>query len=115
MENYAQSSPPDLDTLANLPLNPVALVPQAGQSGWTFKPLSLINRYGDNPTAYHQIVTMSCALEDQGVVLGTGYQRLTVPGDGHAFAYWGAWDHLTPDHSQPVGKDVIAFLNAHLK
>ena len=115
MENYAQSTPPNLDTLANLPLNPLVLVRQAGQEGWPFKPLYLINSYGDNPTAYHQIVTMSCALEDQGLVLGTGYQRLTIPGGAHAFAYWGASDHLSDDPSQTVGKDVIAFLDAHLK
>ena len=113
MENYAQTR--DFSTLANLPLNPVFLVSQTGGSGWGFKPLFLINSYGDNPTAYHQIVTMSCALEDQGLVLGTGYQRLTIPGGAHAFAYWGASDHLSDDPSQTVGKDVIAFLDAHLK
>src|SRR5437867_7870678 len=110
MENYAQTR--DLDTLANLPLNPVALVRQAGQEGWEFKPLFLINSYHDSPTAYHQIVAMSCALEDQGLVLGTDYQRLTKPGDGHAFAYWGAADPAT---DKTVGDYVIEFLDAHLK
>ena len=112
MENYAQSFPADLDTLANLPLNPVALVRQAGHDGWAFKPMFLINSYYDSPTAYHQIVTMSCELEGQGVLLGTGYQRLTIPGDEHAFGYWGAQD---PDTDKTVGQEVIDFLDAHLK
>ena len=114
MENYAQSFPADVDTLANLPLNPVVLVRQGGGPSWPFKPLFLINSYYDSPTAYHQIVTMSCELEAKGLVLGTDYQRLTVPGDGHAFAYWGSWDHESDPH-KTVGEDVIAFLDAHLK
>ena len=114
MENYAQSFPADLDTLANLPLNPVVLVRQGGGPSWPFKPLFLTNSYYDSPTPYHQIVTMSCELEAKGLVLGTDYQRLTIPGDGHAFAYWGSWDHESDPH-KTVGEDVIAFLDAHLK
>jgi hypothetical protein len=113
MENYAQSVPADLDTLANLPLNPVVLVHQTTVEGWGFKPLFLINSYYDSPTAYHQIVTMSCKLEGEGVLLGTGYQRTTVDGDGHAFANWGAVDPDNPDET--VGEEVIDFLDAHLK
>ena len=83
MENYAQTR--DLGTLATLPLNPVVLVSKAGQLGWGFKPLFLINSQYDNPTAFHQIVTMSCALEDQGLVLDTDYKRLTIPNGLHSF------------------------------
>jgi hypothetical protein len=93
--------------------NPNEKAPRhTGQSGWGFKPLYLINSYNDSPTAYHQIVTMSCALEGQGLVLGTDYQRLTKPGDGHAFAYWGAQDPAT---GETIGQYVIEFLNAHLQ
>jgi hypothetical protein len=83
-----------------------------GQSGWGFKPLYLINSYLDDPTAYHQIVTMSCELEAQGLVLDTDYKRLTKPGDGHAFAYWGAQDPAT---GETIGQYVIEFLDAHLQ
>jgi pimeloyl-ACP methyl ester carboxylesterase len=112
MQNYAQSTPANLNTLANLPLNPVVLVRQAGREGWGFKPLYLINSFYDSPTVYHQIVTMSCELEAQGLVLDTDYKRLTKPGDGHAFAYWGAQDPAT---GETVGQYVIDFLDAHLK
>ncbi len=113
MENYAQTR--DLGTLATLPLNPVVLVSKAGQLGWGFKPLFLINSQYDNPTAFHQIVTMSCALEDQGLVLDTDYKRLTIPNGLHSFGYWGAWDHESDHPKKTVGEDVIAFLDAHLK
>ena len=49
MENYAQSVPADLDTLANLPLNPLTLVRHTTVEGWGFKPLFVINSYYDSP------------------------------------------------------------------
>ena len=113
LENYAQTR--DLSTLASLPLNPVALVSKVGQSDLGFKPLFLINSYYDSPTAYHQIVTMSCALEAQGLMLGTDYQRLTIPNGVHSFGYWGAWDRESKNPEKTVGEDVIAFLDEHLK
>ena len=96
--NYAQTL--DLNTLASLPLNPVGLVSQTGASGWGFKPLFLINSWCDNPTAYHQIVTMTCALEGQA---DTDYQILTVPNAKHAFGYWNG-----------VRLNVLAFLEDKL-
>jgi acetyl esterase/lipase len=110
LQNYAQTLDPDI--LANLPLNPVVLVAEAGpqKQDWGFKPLFLVNSYCDEPTAYHQIVTMSCALEDQGIVVAppsdwpSDYQRLTISSDKHAFHYW-----------DEVKQDVIDFLDAHLK
>ena len=60
MNNYAQSL--DLDVLAGLPLNPVHLVPGTIASGRGFKPIYMFNSIGDNPTAYHQLVTMVCLL-----------------------------------------------------
>jgi acetyl esterase/lipase len=118
MENYAQDQldPPDnhldLNTLATLALNPVVLVREAGQDDWGFKPLFLINSEEDTPTAYHQIVTMSCELEAQGLVQGTDFRTFTKQGMGHGFAYWGSQDTTT---GQTIGQDVIDFLDAHLK
>jgi pimeloyl-ACP methyl ester carboxylesterase len=102
LENYAQTL--DLNTLANLPLNPVVLLSEAHQQHWGFKHLFLINSYCDAPTAYHQIVKMSCALEAKGLVLDVDYKRLTIPGPAHAFGYW-----------DTVKDEVIAFLNCELK
>ena len=111
LENYAQTRV--LNTLATLPLNPVTLVASAKAAGW--RPLYMINSYGDHPTAYHQIVTMSCTLAANGLVLDTDYQRLTIPGTQHSFHYWNSWDHVHSDHSITVGRDVVAFLDAHPK
>ena len=75
----------------------------------------MINSYGDNPTAYHQLVTMVCLLQSYSSLhLGTDYQYLTIPESMHSFHYWGGWD------GQPcigpcstVAHDVIAFLKVH--
>lgn len=61
MHNYAQTL--DRGTLAGLQLNPVNLVPGAISSTRGFIPIYMINSYGDNPTAYHQLVGMVCLLE----------------------------------------------------
>lgn len=107
MNNYAQTL--SLSTLAGLPLNPVNLVAGAVTKGW--KPIYMINSYGDNPTAYHQLVRMICLLQGYSSLhLGTEYQYLTIPGSQHSFHYWGSLDHLNPQHL--VGQDVIAFLKA---
>ena len=108
LHNYAQTL--DLSMLAGLQLNPVNLV--AGAIG-RFKPIYMINSYGNNPTAYHQLVTMVCLLQNSGLTLGTDYQYLTIPGSMHAFHYWGSWDHLPPNPPHTVGDDVIQFLKAH--
>ncbi len=106
MHNYAQTL--DLTTLQSLPLNPVNLVPGAIAHG--FKPIYMINSYYDHPSAYHQLVTMVCLLQNSGLTLGTDYQYLTIPGDLHSFHYWGSWDHLPGDPQHTVADDVIAFL-----
>lgn len=105
MDNYAQvPNPISVSTLANLPLNPVNLIAGAITHGW--KPIYMFNSYGDNPTAYHQLVTMVCRLQSSGLTLGTDYKYLTIPGSQHAFQYW---DHLlSTDHT--VGDEVIDFL-----
>jgi acetyl esterase/lipase len=110
LNNYAQvPNPIDVSTAASLPLNPVNLVPGAIAHG--FKPIYMINSYGDNPTAYHQLVGMVCLLRSASLSPITDYQYLTIPGDLHSFHYWGAWDHGPTDKT--VGDDVIAFLKAH--
>jgi pimeloyl-ACP methyl ester carboxylesterase len=106
MNNYAQTL--DKTTLKNLPLNPVNLVSGAIAHG--FKPIYMINSYYDHPTAYHQLVTMLCLLQDSGLTEGTDYQYLTIPGDEHSFHYWDSSDHGPTDST--VGDDVIAFLKA---
>ena len=106
MHNYAQTI--DLTTLAGLALNPVNLVPGAIARG--FKPIYMINSRYDNPSAYHQLVTMVCLLQNSGLTRGTDYDYLTIPGDLHSFQYWDSWDHLPGDPPHTVGDDVIAFL-----
>ena len=71
----------------------------------------MINSYGDHPTAYHQLVTMVCALRN-AVVPETSYQTLTIEGSEHSFGYWGSQGSAA---DKTVGDDVIAFLDAHLK
>jgi hypothetical protein len=112
LHNYAQTL--TLSTLASLQLNPVNLVPGAIAHGW--KPIYMFNSYHDHPTAYHQLVRMVCLLESKGLTLGTDYQYLTVPGNNHAFEYWGGWDHISTSPRHSVQDDVIAFLKtqAHL-
>jgi len=108
VNNYAQTL--DLTTLAGLPLNPVNLVPGAIAHG--FKPIYMINSYGDHPSAYHQLVTMVCLLQNSGRTRGIDYDYLTIPGSLHSFHYWGSWDHISdPPHT--VGDDVIGFLKIH--
>ncbi len=104
MNNYAQTLV--RSELANLPLNPVNLVPAAASYG--FKPIFMINSYYDNPTAYHQLVRMICVLEDNDLTLGTDYKYLTIPGTDHAFQYWNNSDELDPPHT--VKRDVINYL-----
>jgi hypothetical protein len=116
MRNYAQvQNPIDVSTLANLLLNPVNLVPGAIAHG--FKPIYMINSYHDHPTAYHQLVTMVCLLQNSGLSEGTDYRYLTIPGSFHSFHYWGSMDHTgnTCNGSDPctVGDDVIGFLLSH--
>ena len=94
-------------------MNPVNLVPGAIAHGW--KPIYMINSYGDNPIAYHQLVSMVCHLIGANLNPITQYQYLTIPGSLHSFHYWGTWDGLacTADGAcNTVGDDVIAFLKA---
>jgi hypothetical protein len=108
LHDYAQTL--DLATLQSLPLNPVNLVPGAIAHG--FKPIYMINSYHDTPTAYHQLVTMICLLQNSGLTLGADYRYLTIPGsDGHlhSFQYWNTWDHISDPHLT-VRDDVISFL-----
>ena len=112
MRNYAQTLV--LSTLAGLPLNPVNLVPGAIAHG--FKPIYMINSYGEHPTAYHQLVTMVCLLQNSGLTRGIDYDYLTIPGSPghlHSFQYWGSWDHISDDPPHTVGDDVIGFLKIH--
>lgn len=95
MHNYAQTL--SLSTLANLPLNPVNLI--AGAVALGFKPIYMINSYGDNPTAYHQLVTMVCRLQSAGATFGTDYQYLTIPGTMHALPVLG---FVGPSSGQPT-------------
>ena len=106
MHNYAQSL--SLSTLAGLTQNPVNLV--AGAISHGFKPIYMFNSIGDNPTAYHQLVTMVCLLQNNGRTLGTDYQYITIPGSLHSFLYWGSWDHRPTPTQFTVGDDVIASL-----
>ena len=67
MHNYAQvQNRINVSTLANLPLNPVNLVAGAVAYGH-WKPIYMINSYGDHPTAYHQLVTMVCLLQSSSL------------------------------------------------
>jgi hypothetical protein len=110
MRNYAQvPNPINQSTLANLRLNPVNLIPGAILRG--FKPIYMINSYMDHPTAYHQLVTMICLLQSNGLTEGTNYQYLTISGGQHSFAYWGTED--APGSETTVGDDVIGFLLYH--
>ena len=116
IRDYAQvgvTNPIDWATLHNLPLNPVNLVPGAIAHG--FKPIYMINSYHDTPTAYHQLVTMVCLLQNSGLTLGADYRYLTIPGSPghlHSFQYWNTWDHVSDPHVT-VGQDVIGFLMLH--
>jgi hypothetical protein len=116
LHNYANWTATTLNNgdFATLPLNPVNLVDGAKAHGW--KPIYMFNSYGDHPTVYHQLVRMVCLLESKGLTLGTDYQYLTVPGNNHAFEYWGGWDHISTSPRHSVQDDVIAFLKtqAHL-
>jgi hypothetical protein len=107
MHNYLQTL--DMTTLHNLSLNPVNLVPGAVAYG-NWKPIYMINSYMDHPTAYHQLVTMICTLQNNGLNEGTDYQYLTISGGYHSFAYWHMSDGL-PD-GLTVGQNVIAYLTA---
>jgi len=112
VHNYAQTL--DLATLAGLALNPVNLVPGAIAHG--FKPIYMVNSYGDHPSAYHQLVTMICLLQSSGLTLGSDYRYLTIPGGLHSFHYWGSSDHTGNDcngHQCTVSDDVIGFLLFH--
>src|SRR5438093_9510168 len=103
-----------LTTLKNLSLNPVNLVPGAIAHG--FKPIYMINSYHDHPTAYHQLVTMVCLLQNSGLSEGTDYRYLTIPGSFHSFHYWGSSDHTGNEcngNDCTVGDDVIGFLLSH--
>jgi len=115
MRNYAQvPNPIAVSTLASLPLNPVNLVPGAIAHG--FKPIYMVNSYHDHPTAYHQLVTMVCLLQNSGLSEGADYQYLTIPGGMHSFHYWGSSDHTGNDcngHECTVSDDVIGFLMFH--
>jgi hypothetical protein len=108
LNNYAQTL--DHHAAATLALNPVNLVDGAVAHGW--KPVYMFNSYYDHPTAYHQLDGMICRLQSKGLTLGTDYQYLTVPGDDHAFEYWGGWDHNSTSPKRSVEDDVIAFLKA---
>jgi hypothetical protein len=114
MHNYAQTL--DLAALAGLPLNPVNLVAGAVQYSGGFKPIYMVNSFHDKPSAYHQLVTMVCLLQSNGLTRGTDFDYLTIPGsDGHlhSFQYWDTWDHVDPNHQITVGDDVIGFLMLH--
>jgi hypothetical protein len=79
-----------------------------------FVPRYLINGWFDPVAPYHPIVDMICALRSVGVH-DADYQTLTVPdSDAHSFSLWSIWDGISNPH-QPVKKDVIDFLDAHLK
>ena len=109
MRNYAQTLV--LSTLAGLPLNPINLIPGAIAHG--FKPIYMINSYGEHPTAYHQLVTMVCLLQNSGRTRYTDFDYLTIPGSAghvHSFQYWDSSDNLPPLYQHTVGQDVIAFL-----
>ena len=109
VHNYAQTL--DLNTLADLPLNPVNLVPGAIAHG--FKPIYMVNSYHDHPTAYHQLVTMVCLLLNSGLTRYTDFDYLTIPGSSghvHAFQYWDSWDNMPSLLQHTVGDDVISFL-----
>lgn len=112
LHNFALPTQSMFDTsdFASLPFNPVNLVPGAIAHGW--KPIYMFNSYHDHPTAYHQLVRMVCVLQSQGLVLGTDYKYLTIPGEQHAFEYWNSWDHHSSNPKLTIGADVIAFLKA---
>jgi hypothetical protein len=114
MRDYAQlPTLIDWTTVNTLPLNPVNLV--AGAIAHGFKPVYMINSYGDKPTAYHQLVGMVCLLQNSGLTLGVDYRYLTIhgsPGHLHSFQYWGSWDGIS-DPPVTVGQDVVGFLMVH--
>ena len=110
MHNYAQvQNPIEVSTLADLPLNPVNLLPGAAQYSGGFKPIYMFNSYYDHPSAYHQLARIVCLLQTySNLHLGTDYRYLTIPGSLHSFGYW---DYLLSD-SHTVGDEVIDFLKA---
>ena len=76
----------------------------------------MINSYHDHPTAYHQLETMVCLLQNSGLSEGTDYRYLTIPGSFHSFHYWDSADHTGNDCNGSectVGDDVIGFLLSH--
>ncbi len=104
-ENYVQTG--DLTTLKDW--SPVSLVPSPEQ----FRPLFMINSWED-PTPYHQMVDMICALNSAGVP-NSAYQTLTIPNSyEHGFAYWYSLDGQ-PGSTNLIKDDVIAFFDAHLR
>jgi acetyl esterase/lipase len=108
-QNYAQTA--DLATLKDL--SPVSLVKTPEEA--PFRPLFMINSWLDNPTPYHQIVDMICALKAKGVPDGA-YQTLTIPDSHeHGFAYWDSPDGVPIGPTKLIKGDVISFLDARLK
>ncbi|MEP6871603.1 MAG: hypothetical protein ABI939_07085 [Anaerolineaceae bacterium] len=97
----------NFNTWGTLQINPVNLVPGAVAHGW--RPIYMFNSFGDHPTAYHQLNTMVCLLQSEGLTLNSDYRYLTIPGEQHATEYWNAWDHQTPN---TIGEDAIAFFKA---
>ena len=97
-----------LDQLKSI--SPVSKVPDPAT--WGDVPLFMANSWNDSPPPYQQMIDMICALDAKGI---TDYQTLTISGIAHSFHYWGSWDEQSSDHTQTVGKDVIGFLDAHLK
>ena len=76
LNNYAQTL--DWTTLKKPAVEP-------GESGSSriahgFKPIYMVNSYRDRPTAYHQLVTMVCLLQNSGLTPGVQYEYLTIPG-----------------------------------
>jgi len=68
----------------------------------------MINSYGDNPTAYHQLDVV-CLLDSKGLQLGTQYKYITLNSGLHSFHYWGS---QIPNSTNTVGDEVITFLKA---
>ncbi len=60
------------------------------------------------------MVDMICKFQSVGVP-DSAYKTLTIPdSDSHSFQYWYDWDGIS-DPPVTIKKDVIDFLDAHLK
>ena len=111
IENYTNSQ----NLKAQEDLSPVSLVTPPSEEH-PFKPLFLINTQHD-PTPYHQIVDVICALKTAGVA-ESDYKTMTLSrSNEHSFNYWESWDRqpCPGGGCKTVGEDVIAFLDTHLK